>query len=86
MSTLSARDSIELAGRDPVGAFFVLVRSLVADSDELREPLLSETQHYSPFEYARADVAVERVNTPSTGIGLCTGRPAIALARVKEVG
>jgi hypothetical protein len=49
--------------------FFVLVRLLVGDADERREPLLSETQRYPSFDCARANVTAERFHTTTTGTG-----------------
>ena len=69
MPTQSARDLIELARRDSVDAPLMFVRLLVSGSDELRELLLGEAEHYPAFAHARVDGAVERPHTAPTGTG-----------------
>ena len=53
------RDGVQPTGGDPIPAFFVLVRLLIGDPDQVRDLQLGQTQHDPEFTYPAADVAVD---------------------------
>jgi hypothetical protein len=76
-----ARDLIQPTGGNPVGALFVPVRLLVGYSDEIREPLLIETQRYLRSSMRAPTCRSKGSTRPRLEPGFALGAVAIVLAR-----